>query len=80
MKIQAELSLYPLRTRTYEKSIEAFISGLSQSAITVIPGEMSTLITGENDAVFQCVSECYERAAMVEDVILVAKFSNACAV
>ncbi len=80
MKIQAELSLYPLRIRSYEKTIEAFIEDLSQSGITVIPGAMSTMIAGEEDAVFQCISECYHRAACSGDVVLKATFSNACPV
>jgi len=78
MKIQAELSLYPLRIQAYENTIEQFIEGLSRSGITVVSGEMSTLIAGNNEDVFHAVSQCYARAASTDEVVLIAKFSNAC--
>lgn len=78
MKIQAELSLYPLKTDSLENAIKRFIGGLSQSGISVVPGEMSTLVAGESEEVFRMVSQCFATACMTEEVVLVAKFSNAC--
>jgi hypothetical protein len=40
MKIQAELSLYPLRTRELAPSIESFLRGLARKDISIDPGPM----------------------------------------
>jgi hypothetical protein len=41
MKIQAELSLYPLRTRELAPSIEAFLQRLARKDISIDPGPLS---------------------------------------
>jgi uncharacterized protein YqgV (UPF0045/DUF77 family) len=78
MKIQAELSLYPLKTDLPEKAIRLFIENLIQPGISVVPAEMSTLVAGENKEIFRVVGECFEKACRTNDIVLVAKFSNAC--
>ncbi|MBN1382164.1 MAG: thiamine-binding protein [Deltaproteobacteria bacterium] len=78
MKIQAELSLYPLKTDLLDDAVKLFIEELSQPGITVVPSEMSTRIAGESEAVFRVVGQCFEKACRRNDVVLVAKFSNAC--
>ena len=78
MKIQAELSLYPLKTDLIEKVVRNFIKELSKSGVSVVPGQMSTLVAGENEEVFRVVGECFEKVCRTEKVVLVVKFSNAC--
>jgi len=78
MKIQAELSLYPLKTGSLEKTVGCFIEKLSRTGISVAPGAMSTLVAGENEEVFRAVSRCFAEACATDEVVLVAKFSNAC--
>ncbi|MBN1664293.1 MAG: hypothetical protein JW943_11895 [Deltaproteobacteria bacterium] len=78
MKIQAELSLYPLKTDLPEKAIRLFIENLSQPGISVVPAEMSTLVAGESEEIFHIVGQCFEKACRTNDIVLVAKFSNAC--
>jgi len=80
MIIQAELSLYPLGRDSLYPVIDEFIRGLSQPGITVKPGAMSTVITGERETVFQVVSRCFEISAQSGAVVLSARFSNACPV
>jgi len=47
MKIQAEMSLYPLRTLTLAEPIERFVRHLRQSNLEVEMGTMSSRISGE---------------------------------
>ncbi|MBN1830021.1 MAG: thiamine-binding protein [Deltaproteobacteria bacterium] len=78
MKIQAELSLYPLKTDLIENAVRNFIKELSESGVSVVPGQMSTLVAGESEDVFRAVGECFEKACRMGKIVLVVKFSNAC--
>jgi Na+-translocating ferredoxin:NAD+ oxidoreductase RNF subunit RnfB len=78
MKIQAELSLYPLKTDLIENAVRNFIKELSKSGISVVTGQMSTLVAGESEEVFRVVGECFEKACRTGEIVLVVKFSNAC--
>ncbi len=78
MKIQAELSLYPLKTDLIENAVANSIKELSKSGISVVPGQMSTLVAGESDGIFRVVGECFEKACRTDKIVLVVKFSNAC--
>jgi uncharacterized protein YqgV (UPF0045/DUF77 family) len=78
MKIQAELSLYPLRTEELAPSIEDFRRALAQKGISIDPGPMSTVVSGESGALFRAISKGFERVAKQNEIVLIAKFSNAC--
>ena len=78
MKIQAELSLYPLKTDLIENAVRNFIKELSKSGVSVVPGQMSTLVAGESEEVFRVVGECFEKACRTDKIVLVVKFSNDC--
>lgn len=78
MKIQVELSLYPLKTKELASSIEAFLRALDRKGISIDPGPMSTVISGESWPVFRAISKSFEKLAKREDLVLIAKFSNAC--
>jgi len=78
MRIQAELSLYHLKTDLLENTVSIFIEDLSQPGISVVSAEMSTWIGGESEKVFQVVGECFEKACRTNQCVLIAKFSNAC--
>ena len=78
MTIQAELSLYPLGTDSISTVIDEFLHGLAHPGITVFPGAMSTVISGELGDVFRVVSECFKKAARIHEVVLVVKYSNGC--
>lgn len=77
-KIQAEMSLYPLKTDLLENAVRNFIKELSKSGLFVLPGWMSTLIAGESEEVFRVVGQCFEKACRTGEIVLVVKFSNAC--
>lgn len=78
MKIQAELSLYPLRTDLLEDGVRHFIADLSESGLSVFPGPMSSVVAGESEDVFRVLGRCFENTCRKNDAILVVKFSNAC--
>jgi len=78
MWIQAELSFYPLGTDAVGERVKLFIDGLSAPGISVHPGPMSTVISGEDTAVFKVVQHCFVLSAEAGSAVLCARFSNSC--
>jgi len=78
MIIQAELSLYPLRESHLGPYIDDFLKALRRDGITIRTGLMSTVISGERQAVFQAVSDGFASVSDQCDVVLHVKYSNAC--
>jgi len=78
MKVQAEVSLYPLRTKDVGGVIAQFVRALRAQAITLEPGTMSTRISGEAKAVFAALQDAFAQVAEEHQIVLTAKVSNAC--
>ena len=78
MKVQAEVSLYPLRQNDLAKPIEQFIASIKDDHLNVKAGSMSSVISGEESIVFQSLQKAFEQAAKKYKVVLTAKISNAC--
>lgn len=78
MRIQAELSLYPLKTDRLDETVGDFIRELAKPGISVSPGRMSTLVHGECETVLRIVGDCFARVCRHGKVVLVVKYSNAC--
>jgi len=78
MKIQAEVSLYPLRTKKIAQIVNSFCAKLTQENLVVKPGAMSTQITGDIGDVFESLENAFIVSAEKHDVILTVKFSNTC--
>jgi uncharacterized protein YqgV (UPF0045/DUF77 family) len=78
MKIQAEISLYPLRCSDLAEPIRRFIELLENNKLKAEPGPMSTLVTGEAPLVFDNLQKAFERIAQEYEVVMTAKISNAC--
>jgi len=78
MKIQAEISLYPLRQNELTKPIRQFIELLENNKLKVKLGPMSSLITGDSQVVFESLQKAFERLAEKYEVVMTAKISNAC--
>jgi uncharacterized protein YqgV (UPF0045/DUF77 family) len=78
VNVQAEVSLYPLRTAAVGACIEEFIRDLEQSRLSVRPGSMSTRIIGELGDVFSVLADAFAHASQQHQVVLVVKASNAC--
>lgn len=78
MKIRAEISMYPLRITKLSSPIDEFCRMLQSHRLEVQLGPMSSLISGESKDVFKAVQEAFEQLAERYQVVVVAKFSNAC--
>ena len=78
MNVQAEVSLYALRTSDLGQAIESFLGELKGAGLTVQPGNMSSTVAGDVDAVFSSVGAAFKAVAENGQVVLVMKVSNAC--
>ena len=78
MKIQAEVSLYPLRQDDLTEPIQQFVESLKNENLNVKTGPMSSVISGDSSIVFQSLQKAFEQAVQKYEVVLTAKISNAC--
>ncbi|MCC6697073.1 MAG: hypothetical protein IT365_15710 [Candidatus Hydrogenedentes bacterium] len=80
MTIQAEVSLYPLRTEHLNPALERFLTGLEDHAVGMTRGPMSTHISGGTAEVFSALADAFSGVAEEYQAVLVLKLSNACPV
>jgi len=78
MNIQAEVSIYPLKTNAVGPVIDEFLEQLKRHGLELETGTMSTRIAGELPEVFHALAEAFALSATSERVVLVLKASNAC--
>jgi uncharacterized protein YqgV (UPF0045/DUF77 family) len=78
VRVQAELSLYPLRTEKLSEPLRAFWEALRRDGVEMEAGVMSTRIAGECEHVFAAIREGFECTAGQHEVVMVLKVSNAC--
>ena len=78
MKVQAEASLYPLRTASLTEPVDSFVEHLRRAGLNVETGPMSSRISGECKDLFCALGEAFEDAAGGSDAVLAVKVSNAC--
>ena len=76
--ITAQVSLYPLRQDSIGPIIREAVRGFRQRGLNTRVGEMSTLIWGEEQAIFEVLQETFHRAAEHGDVVMTVTLSNAC--
>jgi uncharacterized protein YqgV (UPF0045/DUF77 family) len=78
--IAAQVSLYPLRQASLSPAIDQALQIFRGYDLSVEPGAMSTLITGDDAAVFAALQEAFRRVAEQSQVVMVVTLSNACPV
>jgi len=78
--IAAQVSLYPLRQQTLSPTIEAALRIFRAHGLEVTPGVMSSVVAGDDAAVFAALQEAFRSAAEQGQVVMIATFSNACPV
>ncbi len=76
----AQVSLYPLRQESLSPAIEDALRICREHGLEVEPGAMSSLITGDDAAIFAALQEVFRRVAEQGQVVMVTTFSNACSV
>ena len=78
MKVQAEISLYPLRENELTRPIQQFIGLLENNKLKVKSGPMSTLVIGEEAVVFEKLQKAFRQLAEKYQIVMTAKISNTC--
>ena len=78
MKIQAEISIYPLKTKSLSEPINEFCLTLENKGLQVETRTMSSFVVEESEIVFKSVQEAFGKLAEKYDVVMNIKVSNAC--
>jgi len=78
MKVQVQISIYPLKTSSLSEPIGQFCRILKDRGLKVQTRTMDSFVIGQSDAVFESVREAFEQIAEKYDVVMDFKISNAC--
>lgn len=78
MVVQAEISLYPLKTESLSGPIEEFCGLLKRPGLKIETGPMSTRVKGEAAEVFDALREAFVQSAHSGPVVMALKVSNTC--
>lgn len=78
MNIQAEASLYPLRTHDVGDIVERFLKWLRRPGMDLEVGTMSTRIWGDSKDVFDALRDAFVCLGERHQIVLSVKVSNAC--
>jgi len=76
--ITAQVSLYPLRQASIGPVIRETVRVFERRGLHPRVGEMSTLVRGEEEIVFEALHEAFHRAAERGDTVMCVTLSNAC--
>jgi len=76
--ISAQVSLYPLRQDNLSPSIEAVDKALDKDGVESQTGPMSTLVWGDDEAVFPALMDAFQKAADIGETVMIISVSNAC--
>ena len=78
MIASAQISIYPLRQDRLGPAIEAVRATLTDRGLTPEVGPMSTIVVGEDTAIFAALGEAFAKAAELGQVVMTVTVSNAC--
>ena len=78
MKVQAQISIYPLKTSSLSEPIDEFCRILKDKGLKVQTRTMDSLIIGESDIIFKALREAFGLIAEKYNVVMDFKISNAC--
>ena len=79
MPVAVQVSLYPLRQTELSPAIDRALAVFRGSGLEVTPGPMSTIIAGDDDAVFAALRDAF-RSAAENEVVMATTSSNTCPV
>jgi uncharacterized protein YqgV (UPF0045/DUF77 family) len=80
MDVTAQVSLYPLRQATLSPAVERALAVFGEHGLNVAPGAMSTLLSGDQDRLFDALRQAFQVTAQQGETVMVVTVSNACAV
>jgi uncharacterized protein YqgV (UPF0045/DUF77 family) len=78
MIASAQISIYPLRQNRLGPAVEAVCAALVSHNLTPQVGPMSTLVVGEDAAIFEALAEAFAAAAGSGHIVMTVTISNAC--
>lgn len=78
MFLACQMSLYPLGKDNYTAIIKEAVAVLEGSGVEVEVNAMSTIIRGEEEAVWQAVRRLFQVAAERGEAVMVMTVSNRC--
>jgi len=78
MKVEAEVSMYPLGRKDLGTHVRRFIEGLRDCGCQIEVGDMSSLVIGESGQVFDALRQGYDGAAAEGGCVLIVKACNVC--
>ena len=80
MPIAAQVSIYPLREGRLSPSINRALDVFRAQGLEVAPGAMSSVISGDDEALFAALKEVFRQTSEEGEVVMVVTLSNACPV
>lgn len=78
MIASAQISIYPLRQARLGPTVEGVRATLAEHGLTTKVGSMSTIVVGEDRAIFAALGEAFAKAAESGEVVMTVTISNAC--
>jgi uncharacterized protein YqgV (UPF0045/DUF77 family) len=78
MRVEAEVSVYPLGEEHLSPFIDSFVAVLRDNGCEPKTGPMSTLVKGDSEQVFGGLKAAYEAMASQGGCVMVVHASNAC--
>jgi uncharacterized protein YqgV (UPF0045/DUF77 family) len=78
MIVSAQISVYPLRQDRLGPAIEMVRAALVSHGLAPQIGPMSTLVVGEDAAIFAALQQAFAKAAELGHVVMTVTVSNAC--
>jgi len=80
MKLEAEVTLYPLGQKELGPGVKAFVEVLREHGCHVEVGSMGSFVTGDSEQVSGALRQGYDRAASQGGCVLIVKACNVCPV
>lgn len=80
MDVEAEVSPFPLGQKELAPGVNAFIEALRAHGCPVKVGDMSSLVVGDSEQVFDALRQVYDRVASQGGCVLIVKACNVCVV
>ncbi len=77
-QISAQVSIYPLRRLSIGPPIRQAVRIFREHGVHVRVGEMSTLVWGEEQALFAALQAAFQQTAETGDTVMTVTLSNAC--
>jgi uncharacterized protein YqgV (UPF0045/DUF77 family) len=75
--VTAQVSLYPLQQETLAPVLGDTLELLRESALQVKPDTLSTLLVGDENAIFATIQQAFHHAAEQGQVLMVVTLSSA---